>query len=123
MQIQSLVPILYTNDVAASIRFYEDVLGFTCDAKIKDNGWASLSKDSIRIMLSKPNVHQSFSASAFTGSFYFNVTNADELWNEIHSHIKICYPPETFEWGMREFAIYDNNGYVLQFGHEVNPEI
>ena len=25
---------------------------------------------------------------------------------------------ETFEWGMREFAIYDNNGYVLQFGQE-----
>jgi len=28
----------------------------------------------------------------------------------------ICYEIETFEWGMREFAIYDNNGYILQFG-------
>lgn len=23
------------------------------------------------------------------------------------------------DWGMREFAIYDNNGYLLQFGQEV----
>jgi len=23
------------------------------------------------------------------------------------------------DWGMREFAIYDNNGYMLQFGQEI----
>ena len=27
--------------------------------------------------------------------------------------------PETFAYGMREFAIYDNNGYLLQFGTPV----
>ena len=26
---------------------------------------------------------------------------------------------EDFEHGMREFAIYDNNGYMLQFGQEI----
>jgi len=33
--------------------------------------------------------------------------------------VRICYPIETFEYGMREFAIYDNNGYLLQFGEAV----
>ncbi len=32
---------------------------------------------------------------------------------------KICYSIENFEYGMREFAIYDNNDYVLQFGQEI----
>jgi hypothetical protein len=26
---------------------------------------------------------------------------------------------ETIDYGMREFAIHDNNGYVLQFGQPV----
>jgi hypothetical protein len=28
---------------------------------------------------------------------------------------------EDFAYGMREFAIYDNNGYMLQFGAPVHP--
>lgn len=31
----------------------------------------------------------------------------------------VVYPIETFAYGMREFAIRDNNGYILQFGREV----
>ncbi|NHQ72651.1 bleomycin resistance family protein, partial [Elizabethkingia miricola] len=30
-----------------------------------------------------------------------------------------CYNIEDFPWQMREFAIYDNNGYILQFGQDV----
>lgn len=30
------------------------------------------------------------------------------------------YPVEDFGYGMREFAIYDNNGYLLQFGQEIS---
>ena len=26
---------------------------------------------------------------------------------------------ETFDWGLRGFAIYDNNSYMLQFGQEI----
>jgi hypothetical protein len=33
----------------------------------------------------------------------------------------VCYPIEDFDYGMRSFAIYDANGYLLQFGHET-PE-
>lgn len=36
---------------------------------------------------------------------------------EIHG-----YPIENFNYGMREFVIYDNNGYVLQFGEAVAGE-
>lgn len=25
---------------------------------------------------------------------------------------------ENFDYGMREFAVYDNNGYLLRFGQE-----
>ena len=55
----------------------------------------------------------------FTGSFYFEIENAEEFWNILKNSVEIVYPLETFEWGMREFAIKDNNGYILQFGSKI----
>jgi len=75
-----------------------------------------LQKDEIEIMISKPNQYEKLNKIGFSGSFYFNVENADELWEDLKTKTNICYEIETFEWGMREFAIYDNNGYILQFG-------
>ena len=34
----------------------------------------------------------------------------------VKDHVRVCYPIEDFHYGMREFAIFDNNGYLLQFG-------
>ncbi len=53
------------------------------------------------------------------GPFYFNIADVDNLWESLKDNVKICYEIATFEWGMREFAIYDNNGYVLQFGEKI----
>lgn len=36
-----------------------------------------------------------------------------------NAHARVCYPIEDFHYGMREFAIFDNNGYLLQFGQPV----
>ena len=42
-----------------------------------------------------------------------------ELWQQIKERATVVYPLEDFEYGMREFAIRDNNGYILQFGQEI----
>ena len=52
----------------------------------------------------------------FTGSLYFHTDDVDTLWQRLKDRARICYPIDNFEYGMREFAIYDNNGYLLQFG-------
>ena len=41
------------------------------------------------------------------------------VWEQLQATATICYPLEDFAYGMREFAIYDNNGYVLQFGEVI----
>ena len=115
-----LRPILWTTELQETIQFYVDTLGFTCDEYNEDWGWASLGKDNAGLMLAKPNEHTPFTKPLFTGTFYFNADDVEKLWNELKDKTKIVYPIETFEWGMREFAIYDNNGYTLQFGQEVN---
>jgi uncharacterized glyoxalase superfamily protein PhnB len=50
------------------------------------------------------------------------VDDADEVWNQLKDKAKVSYPIEDFDYGMREFAIYDNNGYLLQFGHSIDAE-
>lgn len=42
--------------------------------------------------------------------------NADVLWKDLKIKANSCYEIETFDWEMREFSIYDNNKYILQFG-------
>lgn len=113
-------PILWTENMDDTIGFYTQVLGFKLLGRNDDWNWASLRKDEVQIMLSQPNEHEKSEKIGFSGSFYFNVDQVDELWEDLKTKAKICYEIETFEWEMREFAIYDNNGYILQFGQPVD---
>lgn len=110
---------LWTEDLAGTVAFYRDVLGFTVNAFREDWGWTSLSLDNAGLMFSRPNDHTEYEKVGCTGSFYFNVEDVDTWWEKLKDITKVCYGIENFEHGMREFAIYDNNGYLLQFGQEV----
>ncbi len=114
MKIQTLTPMLRSWDIGATIEFYTGVLGFACDSQTDD--WASLRRDGVGLMVSAPNYHEKDTAPAFTGSLYFRIEDVDELWATVKDRARVCYPIETFSYGMREFGIYDNNGYLLQFG-------
>jgi len=117
MKLNQLVPILWTNDPEQTIAFYRDLLGF--ESINRGGGWALLRKDAVELMLSLPNVHEPFDKIQFTGSFHFHPDDVDELWQQIKDKAMVVYPLEDFDYGMREFAIRDNNGYVLQFGKEI----
>lgn len=115
----SLYPVLWTDSWEETIQFYTEILGFTIHEKNQSWKWASLQRDGIQIMVSAPNAHENFIKIGFTGSFYFNISMIDDFWHGLKDKIQICYEIEDFEWGMREFAVYDNNGYILQFGEAV----
>lgn len=119
MKLLELRPMLWTENLRETIDFYTGVLDFTCGEVNEDWGWATLWKDDIAIMLARPNAHTPFEKPVFTGSFYFNVEDVDALWEQLKDKARISYGIDNFEYGMREFAIYDNNGYLLQFGTEI----
>lgn len=111
---------LYTRQVKKTIDFYVNNLGFTCTNRSEDWSFATLNRDGIEVMVTLPNEHTQFTNPTFTGSFYINTDEVDDLWEELKEKAVICYPVETFDYGMREFAVYDNNGYLLQFGKAIN---
>ena len=116
---QSLRPMLRTKDLHGTVKFWTECLGFSCQGVSEADGWASLCRDRVSVMIATPNAHVAFETPAFTGSFYFEVDNVTALWADLKDRVAIAYPMEDFEYGMREFAIYDNNGYMLQFGTPV----
>jgi uncharacterized glyoxalase superfamily protein PhnB len=117
LQLKGPVPTLYVVNMDESIQFYTDVLGFSCANRT--DGWAALQCGLAEIMLSLPNEHLPFSKPEFTGSFYFQTEDVNSLWEKLRDKVVIVYPLEDFDYGMREFAIRDNNGYILQFGREI----
>ena len=117
MRLENLHPVLAVNNIDDTIRFYRDVLGFECLNRM--DGWAALRKDGVELMISLPNAHEPFEKPTLTGSLYCNTSDVDALWDKIKEKANVVYPLENFYYGMREFAIRDNNGYILQFGQEI----
>ncbi|HEV7645005.1 MAG TPA: VOC family protein [Pyrinomonadaceae bacterium] len=122
MKINALTPMLYTEKMRETVEFYTEVLGFTCPNFVEEWGWAALRHGDVEIMFSLPNAHISFEKPVFTGAFYFKVEDADEVWEKLKDKAGVSYPIEDFKYGMREFAVYDNNGYLLQFGQEISSD-
>lgn len=123
MKLQDVSPILRTRDLHRSVEFYTGLLGFECDAICEQWHWASVKRDGVTVMFSQPGPddEDGFDGPVFTGSLYFYPDDVDVAWNQLRDKVRVSYPIEDFSYGMREFGIYDNNGYLLQFGQEIPP--
>ncbi len=97
-------------------------MGFSEANYVEEWSWGLAQKDEIKIMLAKPNEHTPYEKPFFTGSLYINTNDVDGWWNKLKDTEYIYYPIENCEYGMREFAIKDCNGYILQFGQDLLPE-
>ena len=61
MTLKTLAPILTTE-----VRFYVDVLGFTCG--MQTPGYSNLCRDAVRIMLAAPNAHLEWKGRTLPGN-------------------------------------------------------
>ncbi len=122
MKLKYLTPLLESMDIPATIEFYTTVLGFTQRGVLKQGdtiAWCDLVKDDVAIMFSLPNEHMKYGNILLSGSLYINVEDVDEAWSSLKDKCEVVYPIENFIYEMREFAIKDNNGYVLNFATPV----
>ena len=118
MPFNDLTPMLEVEDMDETIEFYETILDFKCVER-EGNEWAIVQKDKVSIMFSDRFFTEDFPSTYMTGSLYIRTDDIDVIWQILKDKVHVCYPIENFEYGMREFSIYDNNGYRLQFGQEI----
>jgi uncharacterized glyoxalase superfamily protein PhnB len=119
MTLTGLTPTLYTRDIRGSVDFYVNTLGFEHEGA-DGGGGASVRRDGVEIMFAWPNANTPFDRPLLTGALYIRCDDVDEVWAMVKDTARVCYPVEDFDYGMREFAIFDNNGYLLQFGQEID---
>jgi uncharacterized glyoxalase superfamily protein PhnB len=118
MPILKLAPMPTVTAIEPAVAFYRDVLGFSIVARAE--AWAAAARDGVEVMFALPNAHVPFAKPHFTGSLYFRTSDVDAMWAQLKDRCRVEYALETFDYGMREFAVYDNSGYLLQFGQEVS---
>lgn len=116
MRMELVMPVLTVPDVKQTVAFYER-LEFKVTKQME--GWAMLAHGEVEIMFSLPNAFMPYDKPQLTGSLYFRVDDVTPLWEKVKDTAKVSYPLEDFSYGMREFAIFDPNGYLIQFGQEL----
>lgn len=131
MRLKKLSPILWTKSLQETISFYTNNLGFACS--YQNERFAVLSKDDVELMTivpldepdncKDPNGKEIFFPKPhFTGSFYIDTENVDEFWNQIKDKVKVKYEIGNQAWLVRDFSIWDNNGYEVVFGQDITSE-
>ncbi len=108
--IECLIPILNARDLAASRRFYIDLLGFQLDWEAP--GMISVSQDRHAIMLCE-------GAQGHSGTWvWIGVNDIQPLYDELLARgAKFHEPPTNYSWAY-EFKLLDPDGHVLRFGSD-----
>ncbi len=115
MTFESIVPILYSENVVRSLNYYMEQLAF--DEKWEwDNPttFGGVSKDCVRLFFCLKDQGNPGTWIAV------NVDNVDEYYEEIKARgAKILSPPGDKEWFMREMLVEDPDGHIIRFGHGI----
>ncbi len=117
-------PVLMVHDVAATAAFYRDKLGFSIDflygdppvhAGISRGDW---TVSGAVIQLSQVPPDRAIVPSGYL--YIFVGRDIDDLYEAYRAEgVTIRDEPTSYPWGLREFAIEDNNGHILRFGTHV----
>jgi uncharacterized glyoxalase superfamily protein PhnB len=126
-----LTPNLVVDDVERSLRFYEDVLGFTRGFTVPEARpfvFGSVVSGPIEIFFNeKDTATKEYPAFAgkpvgMTGTMFIELEGRggiDRLHDRLKSLAPIVMPLVTQFYGMREFAIADPDGYLITFAERV----
>ena len=125
-----LTPNLLVDDVERSLRFYEDVLGFTRGFTVPEARpfvFGSVVSGAIEIFFNEKNVaikeYPSFGGKplGITGTLYIELGSGaiDALHERLKALAPVVMPFITQWYGVKEFAIADPDGYVITFAERV----
>ena len=133
MKFNKLAPNFLVKDVAESVRFYQEILGFELEIAVPDGATrienviteemiystAMVRRDEIFLMFMNENSFKCELHGFPQGAsvlFYIDVDNIEDMYSQLENRVEIVKSLETTWYGMQEFYIRDCNNYILGFG-------
>lgn len=116
-----LVPSLLVRDLEATFAFYER-LGFSRTGVWPDEDapiWGEVARDGIVLQFYTDPPTGTPAEPVFSGVLYLHPSDVRALADEFRNITPFAWGPEVMEYGMREFAIQDPDGYYLAFTEPV----
>jgi lactoylglutathione lyase len=122
--LKKLTPNLMVEDVARTLAFYREMLGFEVLTTLPDQepfDFAIVQRDGVELMFqSRASLSQN--VPALTGSpigasqtFFIEVTGILDLYEALRDQVEIVVDLHTTFYGTQEFYFRDINGYILSF--------
>ncbi len=142
MTFKKLTPNLMVENVAQSVVFYRDLLGFELLMAMRDErpfdglpaaddkplDWAMVQRDQVAFMFQQRNslseempVLAGCEISASL-TLYMEIDGIDALYASLQGKADIVKPPQTTFYGRRELYLRDCNGYILALTEEADGQ-
>ena len=124
MRFQSAAPVFLVSDIASTLRWYEEKLGFRGDPfpKVPPHAFAILSRDGVEIMLQALEGHGKSDLYGKRAGGVWNAYVRMQGVRELHERLSrdpavtLLEPLTPQRHGDTDFVVRDPNGYVLVFG-------
>ena len=118
MKIESVIPVLYSDDVTRSLAYYTEVLGF-------EEKWTWDDPPTFGgVLIGDTTIFFCKGDQGHPGTWLcLNVDNVDKYYEAIKAKgALILSEPDTKPWFMREMLVKDPDGHILRIGHNTNCE-
>ena len=120
-ELRSLAACFPVADISATIRWYEEQLGFLADPFPDHEPYvfAILTRDDVEIFLQriegyqKPSLYDSRPGGVWDA--YIRTEGVKDLYESVLEEVEILQPLRRQPYGAWEFEIRDLNGYTLVF--------
>ncbi|HTH24252.1 MAG TPA: glyoxalase superfamily protein [Vicinamibacterales bacterium] len=125
---ESVTPNLLVRDVAKSLAFYRDILGFTIGETVPDKEpfvFVWMKHGDVSVFLNDINAaaHDYPAAASLpqggTAALFFIITDVDGYHAKVAPKTKVIMPLKTQFYGLREFAVTDPDGHIITFAERV----
>jgi uncharacterized glyoxalase superfamily protein PhnB len=126
--LKKLTPNLMVEDVARTLAFYRETLGFEVLTTLPEQepfAFAIVQRDGVELMF-QSRLSLSDNVPALTGvpigasqTFYIEVTGIRDLYETLRDKVEIVVDFHDTFYGTQEFYFRDINGYILSFSESV----
>ena len=116
-RLNAFIPV---NDIRETLDYYRDQLGFCEEWTMGTDG--GIRRDDMRLIFCQdPDYVPVINNDTYRFVLIWFVDNVDDIYREFKEErkIPIIKDIENKPWGIREFSIYDNNGYHIRISEPV----